>query len=547
MASPLLQSLLDSCCIRIAYLMWTRRDVTKKCKKEVLFDELVDFVLDDVESLPLPKQLKSRILKHVKPVGKHLLSLVNLWLANKLPENSQKWLTSDMLSECLILKADGLINQRKTAEKLLSSRMLHYVFAFRLACMNFLEKEVLKLWILVKEYFLNRIMLEGEQANAIIAQNGRTFDGTDIYVDLTDHYYSYYIREYPNWENSSDSQPFPFTAEPYEVLFWIGFCLSKENAVGLEEMPHFLGDYFDWYEFALEFAAFSGNVACFDYLKNFRSIEYSNAYIIKRNFSSKAEDRKQPCFVFNFLPLNSEEKAELFRKYEAETLTQFLQWPLTLMFVENPEGLWNLMSDFQKSVIFREIFDILFNENILLHTFRHRDCHIFSLDCLPIIPGMHNLDHLARLFIALWEISSYENKLFFLNSWIFKIIESSRGQQEFLINFVTTGLRDKLFQLFLSNGEAVLELFERENMKESLRSLVAKHMPQHFEELDRRCISFIEEQTVRPEIIRREMVKARDRILILSERKTSLSNIVYPSHENFLNYIKNVLFSSNRN
>ncbi|GBN37318.1 hypothetical protein AVEN_136420-1, partial [Araneus ventricosus] len=148
MVSPSLQSLSDLCGIRVAYLMWTRRDVTKKCLKEVLFDELVDFVLDDVGRLPLPEQLKSRIFKHVKPSGKHLLSLLNLWFSNQLPENSQKWLTSDMLSECLILNADGLINPRKTAEKLLSNRMLHDVSAFRLACINFLEKEVLKLWIL---------------------------------------------------------------------------------------------------------------------------------------------------------------------------------------------------------------------------------------------------------------------------------------------------------------------------------------------------------------------------------------------------------------
>ncbi|GBM91745.1 hypothetical protein AVEN_154561-1 [Araneus ventricosus] len=299
------------------------------------------------------------------------------------------------------------------------------------------------------------------------------------------------------------------------------------------------------HEFSLEFAAFSGNVACFEYLKNFRNIENSYVDIIEKNFSSKEEDRRQPCFVF------SEEKAELFHKYDEETLIQFLQWPLILMFVENPEGLWNLMSDLQKSVIFREIFYILFNENILLHPFRHRhrhgDCHIFGIDCLPIIPGMYRLDHLSTLFVDLWEISSDNYKSSFLNSWIFEIIENSRAQQEFRINFVATGLKDKLFQLFLSNGEMVLDLFETENMKESLRSLVAKHMPQHFEELDSRCISFIEKQAVQPEIIRKKMVKARDRILISSKRKTRLSNIVYPSHEKFFNYIKNVLFSSNRN
>ncbi|GBO14932.1 hypothetical protein AVEN_267773-1 [Araneus ventricosus] len=516
MVSPSLQSLSDLCGIRVAYLMWTRRDVAKKCLKEVLFDELVDFVLHDVESLPLPEQLKSRIFKHVKPAGKHLLSLLSLWLSNKLPENSQKWLTSDMLSECLVMNADGLINQRKTAEKLLSSTMLHDVSAFRFACINFLEKEVLELWILVKEYFLNKIRLEGEQANAFMAQNGRQCGLTNS-VDLTDHYYSNSIRGYPFSgftpflinRHLPLFQPFPFTTEPDEVLFWIGFCLSRENAISIQEVPHFLGGDIGWYEFSLEFAAFSGNVACFEYLKNFQ-------------------------------------KAELFQEYGHETLTQFLQWPLSLTFVENPERLWNLMPDMQKCVMFREIIKFLFNENISYNSLLYGDCRIFNPDCLPIIPGIYSLDHLAKLFVALWEISSDYYKSFFLELCIFETIENWRGQQEFCTNFVTSDLKDKLFQLFLSNGEAVLELFERENMKESLRSLVAKHMPQHFEELDSRCISFIEKQTVRPEIIRKEMVKATARILISRERKTRL-NRVYPTHEKFLNYIKYVLFSSSRN
>ncbi|GBN01865.1 hypothetical protein AVEN_264158-1 [Araneus ventricosus] len=112
MVSPSLQSLSELCGIRVAYLMLTRRDVTKKCLKEVLFDELVDFVLDDVGRLPLPEQLKSRIFKHVKPAGKHLLSLLNLWFSNQLPENSQKWLTSDMLSECLIPGVGNLLKRK---------------------------------------------------------------------------------------------------------------------------------------------------------------------------------------------------------------------------------------------------------------------------------------------------------------------------------------------------------------------------------------------------------------------------------------------------
>ncbi|GBM30877.1 hypothetical protein AVEN_261964-1 [Araneus ventricosus] len=163
MVSLCLPSLFDLCGIRVAYLMWARHDVTKRCSKEVLFEELVDIVLANVQNSPLTEQAKSCLLKHLKPAGKHLLSLMSLWLSKAQPEGSQKWLTGEILFDCLVLNADGLINQRKTAEKLLGSKLLNDVFAFRLACINFLEREVLKLWPLVKLYFLNKIMLESEQ------------------------------------------------------------------------------------------------------------------------------------------------------------------------------------------------------------------------------------------------------------------------------------------------------------------------------------------------------------------------------------------------
>ncbi|GBN90140.1 hypothetical protein AVEN_161901-1 [Araneus ventricosus] len=258
MLSPPLQSLLDLCSIRIAYLMWTRRDVTKYRLEEILFDESADIVLEEAKSLPLSEQLKSRILYNVKPAGKRLLRFVDLWLRKTQPENSRKWLTGDMLYECLILNADGLISQRKTAEKILSSRMLvkkSAVFAFRLACVNFLEKEVLKLWILVKQKLLYKISMEGCDPLRFPAlySDRYIFVKKPAIASGCKYVYEATKFEFP---------PFPSTTETDEVLFWISYCLSKENATNIKEVPHFMGNDVDWYEFSLESAAYSGNVAC---------------------------------------------------------------------------------------------------------------------------------------------------------------------------------------------------------------------------------------------------------------------------------------------
>ncbi|CAL1294477.1 unnamed protein product [Larinioides sclopetarius] len=102
------------CSIRIAYLMWTRQNVTKKGLEETVFDELVDFVLADLRKLPLPFQLKSRILHNVKPVGKRLLRFLDLWRQKTQPRNyRENRLTGEMLFYCLIVNADGMINLRK--------------------------------------------------------------------------------------------------------------------------------------------------------------------------------------------------------------------------------------------------------------------------------------------------------------------------------------------------------------------------------------------------------------------------------------------------
>ncbi|GBO14312.1 hypothetical protein AVEN_30115-1 [Araneus ventricosus] len=110
---------------------------------------------------------------------------------------------------------------------------------------------------------------------------------------------------------------FPHTRESDEVLFWIGYCLSKDNATSIKEVPHFIGNDVDWYEFSLESAAYSGNVAWLDYFINFckRKIEYNYVGFMKANFFADEKCREHPCFIFHFVLLNSQEKAELFREF----------------------------------------------------------------------------------------------------------------------------------------------------------------------------------------------------------------------------------------
>ncbi|GBO01269.1 hypothetical protein AVEN_24729-1 [Araneus ventricosus] len=536
MVSFPLQSLLDLCCIRIAYLMWTRRDLTKKCSIVKLFDQLVDVVLADVQTLPLPEQLKSRIFYIVMPAGKRLLRLLDLWLSKTEPRNSQKWITGEMLFECLILNADGLINERKTAEKILSSRTVFkysVVFAFRLACVNFLEMEVLKLWILVKQILLHKISKEGCDPLRFSAFfTGRfTFVKKPVIARVWKYIYEKRFSELP----SSSC-----TTEPDEVLFWISYCLSKENATDIKEVPHFIGNDVDWYEFSLESAAYSGNVACLDYFINIckREVEYNYVGIIIGNFFVDQKNSEQPCFIFHFMLLDSQEKAELFREYPRKMVGHFLQWPLSQTFVENTEEIWNLIPDDSKYWVLLKVFAILVHENPLLNPITDfqgiSGCYIGFNDLI------HSVEHFRRIWIALWEISLDSDKLTVLNTVVFKSITHSRRHRKFRTYFRASGLKKKLLHLFLSNGEAVLELYEGATMKNSLRNLVAKYMPENFEDLDRRCISFLKTQTKQYRMkMKREMklkIEFQHHDLFISR------NHPQPVHDNFLNHIKKVAY-----
>ncbi|CAL1294482.1 unnamed protein product [Larinioides sclopetarius] len=524
MLYPFTYSLLDLCSIRIAYLMWTRQNVTKKGFKEEIFDELVDFVLADVRKLPLPFQLKSRILHNVKPAGKRLLRFLDLWRQKTQPRYyRENGLTGEMLFYCLILNADGMINLRKTAEKILSSRMLFKyspLFAFRLACVNFLEKEVLMLWILVKQKLLHKISMEGCDP---IRYSRLSYRG----ILQREHASSKGCLEFPR---------FPCTTEADEVMFWIGVCLSKENTSDLKEVPHFTGEDVDWYEFALESSILSCNVAGLDYFRNFskRKVEYCNVEIFERNLGPDLKYYEQQSFMSYLMLLDSQAKADLLRRRTDRTVYHFLQWPLSQAFVENTEQIWNLIRDEFKEWTLLKIFAILFHENPLLNPIT--DCEGFCCGPLGFNSVIHSIEHVRRIWINLWEIISDSYKLVVLNSIVFKSIVHTKRFRQFRSNFKTSGLKEKLLHLFLSNGEAVLELYQEETMKRSLRRLIAKYMPEDFEDLDRRCIAFLKTQTRR---YRRKMkIEMEEKVYVQNNLFYMDFGKLYPVHENFLSYIK---------
>ncbi|GBO24420.1 hypothetical protein AVEN_29792-1 [Araneus ventricosus] len=241
-------------------------------------------------------------------------------------------------------------------------------------------------------------------------------------------------------------------------------------------------------------------------------------------------DRQPPCFIFHYALLNSEEEAELFQNFPLHMLFYFLQWPLSLTFLDNLERLWNLIPFICKQAVFRDLFEILFSENILRQS---ASKGLYSALQFRTIPGMYMSEHLVRIWVALWSISLDSSKSHVLDFYVFMSIQYAREQLECRVNFLTSRLKEKLLPLFLSNGEAILELYEREDIKESLRVVVAKYIPEHFEVLDRQFISFL------------ATLKETER-KITPRYGNSEKNKTGPVHASFLNCIQKFLFSSNR-
>ncbi|KAF8787802.1 hypothetical protein HNY73_009364 [Argiope bruennichi] len=525
MVIPSLQPLCELSAVHIAYLMWCRHDLITESYKRVLSDELVGVVLSEVQSLNLPKRVKPFISYNVKPVGRRLLVLLTLWLRKTKPNDSGNHLTMDMFYECLEVNADGLINYSKTAEKMLHSGTLDSTVAFRLASINYLEAEVLKLWPSVKHYFLNKIVQESERPGT----------SDEEMEEPDDEMVRNSLSETPGRRDYSTV--FSNIKEPCEVLYWIGYCLSKENAVTMDEVPHFSGDN-DWLGFSLASAAHYGNISRFEHFEKSRVItmKYDYMWIMEKLFKSKDEDNQQPCFVFIFKRLDSEEKARLFQQFPRETISQFLQWPLSVTFRDNAEEVWNFIPDSHKDWVFIKIFTILFQKSSMLLYTRLTIMHYLGLTKkMPgIVTGIYNTDHLRSIWSTLWEISPNDYKLHVLELFVFSgLVLCSPKPYAFITCFESSGLKSKLLDFFNSDGSYILKLYEGKNLKESLRTLIAKHMPNDYKYLYGHLISRITPKA------RGHFVRMKT-LLQLRTRSAKMSRST-PVHQDFVRYVHNCL------
>ncbi|GBM47778.1 hypothetical protein AVEN_260065-1 [Araneus ventricosus] len=539
-------SLLDLCSIRIAYSMWTRHEVIGSYLSMGEWNRLEDVVLAKVQSLPVPEELKSLVRKILKLAGQHLCILLNLWLPRTWPRNSINCLTENMLFECLTLKGSGLIDHRKTAEKILSSRMLPSVPAFRLACVTFLEVEVLKLWPHVMQYFLNNIFRESEKPPVI--------DGIRSLMKVLEE------------QNMPFGTPVSllkkkwtaYSTEPHEVLFWFTYCLSKEQGTNMQIVPHYVkectGDK-AWYEFIAVTAVISGNVTYFDYYNN---SEQENKIFLPKEMTeeilSHTGDFRLASFVSAFMLLTSSEIEDLFQSQAKAMVFLFLQWPLSMTFLEKTEEIWNLIPDEQKELLFAELITILCEGSSIVETMK---IYISNYLSKPVLYSfLLNIDHVRRIYFSLWKISSDSHKIGFLNSYVFRSIlgfyvgEIDR-RERFCSELETNGLKEKLLHLFLANGEAVLELYEGLTIQASLRSLVAKHMPEYFEDLDRGLITFLGATEFqfgwddRAEMISDDMCILLNRARFQANEWAELYRIGCVISEDFVNYVKEFLLLSN--
>ncbi|KAF8787801.1 uncharacterized protein LOC129973044 [Argiope bruennichi] len=481
------QSLSNLSGAHVAYLMWTRHDVTKGGSSEKLFKKLIDAVLADVQSLPVPEQSKSVVSMQAKPAGMHLLYFMKFLLSKTQLEHSPKWLTGEMLFNCLVLNGDGLINHSKTIEKLIDSGLLDNVTAFRLACTNFQEMEIVKLWPSVRQYFFEKMLLESQDTS---------HTGKSPYSPRTLLCYNRFYADLEtvlNIRNSRDR----YVIEPSEVLFWIRGCMSIEN--NREDASSFMefilgDDELHWTD-----AVGCGNVACMDYFKRCLNVRYGGEEIIEYIFKHPVVDCRLQCFISEFSSLSSEKKSFVFRKHTQKMISHFLQWPLSLTFAENAEEIWNFISEDLKEHFLQKIFETLFPHFRFFYRFFIDGFSLFipmageqlGLRVSETLPAIYMFEHLEHIWIAVWKISSISLRTLFLNMYVFYKLVGSSKSRKFRENFEDSDVKEKLLSLFLPNGERVLELFKRENTKESLRNLIAMHMPEDLKYLEKRCISFL--------------------------------------------------------
>ncbi|KAF8787800.1 uncharacterized protein LOC129972119 [Argiope bruennichi] len=532
MISTNIPSLFNMCATSIVYRLWTHQDIYENWHEEDHWQQLEKKVEQDVKEFiePLPELIQSLVLPLVKPAGRHYFSFLSIWF-KKIGAN-EKWLKKGMLSSCLTLYPVGIINQRKTARKFLGSQSLHKVIAFRLACINFLEVEVLRLWPSVLQYFLNRI-----------------------------------VFQYFKMESSDNVLYFPsdsysgFISEPSEVFFWIGYCLSIEKRVQLHEVPHF-SQYPNniWYKNALCRASASGCIPFFEYESNCSSSgvffshedEIKNLFIDSKNYLVS--------LFYHFSSMGAERKTNLFREFPRNVLSYFLQWPLSLLLLENTDKICYLLDQL-------DLLDFLFAK--ILEIFYFEEYKHLYLHPKAEISDVYVTTHLQQIWISFWRICPREVKLRIINSFAFRDVALNwfLERSSYQMNYDLSTFKKDLIHLFSSNGEAFLNFLTEKQLTKALEDVVTKFMTEkkldfrllqipefdyepEFEwfefinEYSRRCIHFIMERYLPSSTQPNCQIYVRSKMRLFDFSALRESN---SATREFIDYIQEFLISNNLN
>ncbi|WP_353274478.1 hypothetical protein [Wolbachia endosymbiont (group A) of Ennomos erosarius] len=140
--------------VKIATMLWNQDDtraltarfyfrslILSERQKE--WQEIEDKVIEKVPELLLPEPLNKKVLNFIKPIGLEILK----W---REYHDQNSYLGIDLPNE-LYWTPQGTVDKKKTAEVLIKDESLDITRRYRLACIYYLEDDILQLWNKIPE------------------------------------------------------------------------------------------------------------------------------------------------------------------------------------------------------------------------------------------------------------------------------------------------------------------------------------------------------------------------------------------------------------
>lgn len=261
--------------------------------------EIENILVQKVEKLPLPKNLKEKLLCLTRPVGFQISKWKQFHNNCNIRVN---------LPKEFFWTPQGTIDRKKTAEGIIKAKSITITERYKLACIYCFEDDIKKLWEKMSE-------------------------------DCRRYFYD---QDEPLYVNENEL-----------VVFWTYHLMGEVDKLD-DLFFKRMNRQCSLYQYLFEIAATDGNRAATEFfLEKLTPVE--REFLLETVISLSVirssvrvgflKESISDIFCFLLSELNEEQQIEVFKRCGYQVLICFLDWPLQIFFMEMANCMWNYLDE----------------------------------------------------------------------------------------------------------------------------------------------------------------------------------------------------------